>query len=312
MAGGLVALLDDIAALAKLAAASLDDVAGAAGRAGAKAAGVVIDDTAVTPRYVVGLSPNRELPIIGKIALGSIANKLLVILPIALLLSAFAPWALTPILMLGGTYLCFEAAEKILEALLGKHHGDEVRAITDVKALEKRQVLGAIRTDLILSAEIMVISLSQLPADMSFLTRAVALVLVAFAITIGVYGVVALIVKMDDIGLHLSRNGATGAVAGLGRGLVKAMPILLTALSHIGVAAMAWVGGGILLHGLEEFGLGAVPHALHHASEGAGAATGALGGAVEWLVYALGSAVAGLIVGGVIAGLLHLIPRKGH
>jgi predicted DNA repair protein MutK len=312
MAGGLVALLDDIAALAKLAAASLDDVAGAAGRAGAKAAGVVIDDTAVTPRYVVGLSPNRELPIIGKIALGSIANKLLVILPIALLLSAFAPWALTPILMLGGTYLCFEAAEKILEALLGTHHGDEVRAITDVKALEKRQVLGAIRTDLILSAEIMVISLSQLPADMSFLTRAVALVLVAFAITIGVYVVVALIVKMDDIGLHLSRNGATGAVAGLGRGLVKAMPILLTALSHIGVAAMAWVGGGILLHGLEEFGFGAVPHALHHASEGAGAATGALGGAVEWLVYALGSAVAGLIVGGVIAGLLHLIPRKGH
>ncbi|MET3713343.1 putative DNA repair protein MutK [Sphingomonas trueperi] len=312
MAGGLVALLDDIAALAKLAAASLDDVGAAAGRAGVKAAGVVIDDTAVTPRYVVGLTPDRELPIIGKIALGSIANKLVVILPLALLLSAFAPWALTPILMLGGTYLSFEAAEKILEALTGTHDSDAVAEITDAKALEKRQVLGAIRTDLILSAEIMVISLAQLPADMSFVTRAGALVLVAFAITIGVYGVVALIVKMDDIGLHLSRGGATGAVAGFGRGLVTAMPVLLTALSHIGVAAMAWVGGGILLHGLEEFGVGAIPHALHHWSEVAGAATGALGGVVAWLVYALGSAVAGLIVGAVVAGLLHLIPRKGH
>ncbi|MET3724928.1 DUF808 domain-containing protein [Sphingomonas trueperi] len=312
MAGGLVALLDDIAALAKLAAASLDDVGAAAGRAGVKAAGVVIDDTAVTPRYVVGLTPDRELPIIGKIALGSIANKLVVILPLALLLSAFAPWALTPILMLGGTYLSFEAAEKILEALTGTHDADAVAEITDAKALEKRQVLGAIRTDLILSAEIMVIALAQLPADMSFVTRAGALVLVAFAITIGVYGVVALIVKMDDIGLHLSRNGGSGGVAVFGRGLVTAMPVLLTALSHIGVAAMAWVGGGILLHGLEEFGVGAVPHALHHWSEVAGAATGPVGGVVAWLVYALGSAVAGLVVGAVVAGLLHLIPRKGH
>jgi len=312
MAGGLVALLDDIAALAKLAAASLDDVAGAAGKAGAKAAGVVIDDTAVTPRYVVGLTPDRELPIIGKIALGSIANKLLVILPLALLLSAFAPWALTPILMLGGTYLSFEAAEKILEALLGEHGSEEVAAITDPKALEKRQVIGAIRTDLILSAEIMVIALAQLPPEMSFLTRAGALVLVAFAITIGVYGVVALIVKMDDIGLHLSRGGGKGAVAVFGRGLVQAMPMLLTALSHIGVGAMAWVGGGILLHGLEEFGISAVPHALHHWSEVAGQGLGAFGGIVSWVVYALGSAVAGLLVGGVVAGLLHLLPRKAH
>jgi hypothetical protein len=312
MAGGLVALLDDIAALAKLAAASLDDVGAAAGRAGVKAAGVVIDDTAVTPRYVVGLTPDRELPIIGKIALGSIANKLVVILPLALLLSAFAPWALTPILMLGGAYLSFEAAEKILEALLGEHPADEVAEITDAKALEKRQVLGAIRTDLILSAEIMVIALAQLPGDMAFVTRAGALVLVAFAITIGVYGVVALIVKMDDIGLHLSRGEGKGALAGFGRGLVQAMPVLLTALSHIGVGAMAWVGGGILLHGLEEFGFGTVPHALHQWSETAGATTGALGGIVAWLVTALGSAVAGLVVGGALAGLLHLLPRKGH
>lgn len=312
MAGGLVALLDDIAALAKLAAASLDDVAGAAGKAGSKAAGVVIDDTAVTPRYVVGLSPDRELPIIGKIALGSIANKLLVILPLALLLSAFAPWALTPILMLGGTYLCFEAAEKILEAMTGTHAEESVAAITDAKALEKRQVVGAIRTDLILSAEIMVIALSQLPANLSFVTRAGALVLVALAITIGVYGVVALIVKMDDIGLHLSRGEGRGVLAAFGRGLVQAMPVLLTALSHIGVAAMVWVGGGILLHGLEEFGLGALPQVVHHGAEIAGAATGAMGGLVAWLVYALGSALVGLVVGGVAAGLLHLVPRKGH
>lgn len=312
MAGGLVALLDDIAALAKLAATSLDDVAGAAGKAGAKAAGVVIDDTAVTPRYVVGLTPDRELPIIGKIALGSIANKLLVILPLALLLSAFAPWALTPILMLGGTYLCFEAAEKILEALTGTQPEQTVAAINDAKALEKRQVVGAIRTDLILSAEIMMIALAQLPADMAFVTRAGALVLVALAITIGVYGVVALIVKMDDIGLHLSRRQAQGALAGFGRGLVRAMPVLLTALSHIGVAAMAWVGGGILLHGLEEFGLGAVPHALHRGAELAGAATGSLGGLVGWLAYALGSALVGLGIGGIIAGLLHLFPRNAH
>ncbi|KTF69662.1 DUF808 domain-containing protein [Sphingomonas sp. HT-1] len=312
MAGGLVALLDDIAALAKLAAASLDDVGAAAGRAGVKAAGVVIDDTAVTPRYVVALPPERELPIIGKIALGSIANKLLVILPLALLLSAFAPWALTPILMLGGAYLCFEATEKVIEAVRGEHHAEEVAEITDPKALEKRQVLGAIRTDLILSAEIMVIALSQLPADMSFATRAGALVLVALAITVGVYGVVALIVKMDDIGLHLSRAGSGGGTAAFGRGLVTAMPVLLSALSHIGVAAMIWVGGGILLHGLEEFGFGALPHMLHHWSEATGAATGALGAVVAWLVYALGSAVAGLVVGGVIVALLHVIPRKGH
>lgn len=311
MAGGLVALLDDIAALAKLAAASIDDVSAAAGRAGVKAAGVVIDDTAVTPRYVVGLSPDRELPIIGKIALGSIANKLLLILPLALLLSAFAPWALTPILMLGGAYLCFEAAEKILEALKGEHHADEVAEITDAKALEKRQVLGAIRTDLILSAEIMVIALSQLPAEMSVITRAGALVLVAFAITVGVYGVVALIVKMDDIGLHFSRNGG-GATAALGRGLVRAMPLLLSALSHLGVAAMVWVGGGILLHGMEEFGFGALPHAVHHWSEAAGAGLGGVGAIVTWAVYALGSAIAGLVVGSIIVLLLHLLPHKGH
>ena len=308
MAGGLVALLDDVAALAKLAAASLDDVAGAAGRAGAKAAGVVIDDTAVTPRYVVGLTPDRELPIIWKITLGSLRNKLLLILPVALLLSAFAPWAVTPLLMVGGSYLCFEAAEKIIEALAGHHVEEELAEVDTPAELEKRQVAGAVRTDFILSAEIMAIALAELP-DASLGMRAAALAAVAVAITVGVYGVVALIVKMDDIGLHLSKRPSRAAQR-IGAFLVQAMPVLLQALSHIGVAAMVWVGGGILLHGLEAFGLNAVPHFVHHLAEGAAHAVPFAGGFVEWLVGAIGSGICGLIVGGVIVGAIHLIPWK--
>lgn len=309
MAGGLVALLDDVAALAKLAAASIDDVAGAAGQAGVKAAGVVIDDTAVTPRYVVGLSPDRELPIIAKIALGSLRNKLLLILPAALALSALAPWAITPILMLGGSYLCFEAAEKIVEALTGGHAEEAVAAIADPAELEARQVSGAIRTDFILSAEIMAIALASLP-ELSLVLRAIALAAVGVAITVGVYGVVGLIVKIDDIGLHLSRKPSAAAQA-TGRLLVRAMPVLLSALSHIGVAAMVWVGGGILLHGLASFGLDALPHGVEAVAERAAHALPAIGGLVAWAVEALGAAVLGLIAGGAIVGVLHLRPRRG-
>lgn len=308
MAGGLVALLDDIAAMAKLAAASLDDVAGAAGRAGAKAAGVVIDDTAVTPTYVVGLSPARELPIIWKIARGSLRNKLLFLLPAALALSAFAPWAITPILMLGGAFLCFEAAEKIIGALTGHGHGEEAAAVTDAQDLEDRQVSGAIRTDLILSGEIMAIALGEL-GDQTLVNQAIALAVVGVAITIGVYGVVALIVKMDDIGLHLARKPGAGAQA-FGRGLVAAMPRVLSALSLIGTAAMVWVGGGIIVHGMEAFGLAALPHAIHGAAEGAAQAVGVLPGVVNWIVTAIGSGIVGLVVGGIIAGALHLLPKK--
>lgn len=310
MAGGLVALLDDVAALAKLAAASIDDVAGAAGQAGVKAAGVVIDDTAVTPRYVVGLSPDRELPIIAKIALGSLRNKLLLILPAALALSALAPWAITPILMLGGSYLCFEAAEKIVEALSGGHAAEEVAAIADPAELEARQVSGAIRTDFILSAEIMAIALASLP-ELSLVLRAIALAAVGVAITVGVYGVVGLIVKIDDIGLHLSRKPSAAAQA-TGRMLVRAMPVLLAALSHIGVAAMVWVGGGILLHGLASFGLDTLPHGVEAAAERAAHALPAIGGLVAWAVEALGAAVLGLIAGGVIVGAVHLLPRRNR
>jgi predicted DNA repair protein MutK len=301
MPSGLLALLDDVATVAKLAAASLDDVAGAAGTAGTKAAGVVIDDTAVTPRYVVGLAPERELPIIGKIAWGSIKNKLLFLLPLALLLTAFAPFLTTPLLMIGGAYLAFEATEKIVEKLRGEHeHEDQfVDAMCDPRELEKLQVKGAIRTDFILSAEIMAIALASLE-HLTLLTMALALVAVALAITAGVYGAVALIVKLDDIGLHMAqrRNRATQR---FGNALVHVVPKMLTVLAAVGTAAMLWVGGGILLHGLEELHLaGPIPHLVHQAAQAAGDATGMLGGFVSWLVTALAGAAVGILIGGAI------------
>lgn len=307
MPGGLVALLDDIAALAKLAGASIDDVAGAAGRAGTKAAGVVIDDTAVTPGYVVGLTPDRELPIIGKITLGSLRNKLVFLLPAALLLSALAPWAITPILMCGGAYLCFEGVEKLWEKLSGTHHEKDVAAIADPAELEQRQVTGAVRTDLILSAEIMAIALADL-AEETLVTQAIVLAIVGVGITLGVYGAVALIVKMDDIGLHLARRD-NGAARKVGRGLVAAMPRLLALLSAVGTAAMIWVGGGIFAHGLEVFGLGEVGHGIDHAAEVAAEAAPVLPGIVGWAVGALGAAVVGLIVGAVVVAGYTLVQR---
>jgi predicted DNA repair protein MutK len=305
MPGGLIALLDDVAAMAKLAAASIDDVAGAAGKAGAKAAGVVIDDTAVTPNYVVGLSPERELPIIWKITLGSLKNKLVFLLPAALALSALAPWAITPLLMLGGSYLCFEATEKIWHALRHDNVDDEVLEITDPADLEKRQVSGAIRTDFILSAEIMAIALSQLPL-IPLWEQAVVLALVAVAITFGVYGVVALIVKMDDIGLHLARR-SNALARSIGGSLLWLMPRLLNILSLVGTAAMLWVGGGIVLHGMEEFHLTALPEIVHQNALDAG---NLAGGVAEWLTQATASAILGLIVGGVIVAVMHFMPSR--
>ena len=307
MPSGLIALLDDVATIAKLAASTVDDVAGAAGKASAKAAGVVIDDTAVTPRYVVGLAPERELPIIGKIALGSIKNKLLFLLPAALLLTAFAPFLITPLLMIGGAYLAFEATEKILEKLLHDHQHEDalVDSLDDPVELEKLQVSGAIRTDFILSAEIMAIALATLE-NLTLVTTALALAAVALAITAGVYGVVALIVKLDDIGLHMAarRNRTARAV---GSALVRVVPKLLTALSGIGTAAMLWVGGGILVHGLEELHLFVqVPEFIHHAAGAVAAKAGPLQGIVEWLVAALGSAIVGFAIGAIIA----LVVRK--
>ena len=307
MPSGLVALLDDVAAIAKLAAASLDDVAAAAGKASTKAAGVVIDDTAVTPQYVTGFTPDRELPIIGRIALGSLKNKLVFLLPAALLLSQFLPVLITPLLMIGGAYLCFEGAEKVLDAL--NPHDD---AMDDVPAgaidaeHEKQMVSGAIRTDFILSAEIMAIALAEVASE-PLLTRGIILAIVGIAVTVGVYGVVALIVKMDDIGLHLAER-PNGGVRAFGRGLVKFMPKLLRVLSVVGTAAMLWVGGQIILHGLEEFGIHGLPGFVHHAAEAAGHAVPAIGGAIEWLIAAALAGVFGTVIGGAIAWTLHKLP----
>jgi len=308
MASGLVALLDDVAAIAKIAATSLDDVAGAAGKAGTKAVGVVIDDAAVTPGYAVGFTPDRELPIVFKIALGSLRNKFLFLLPGALLLSAFAPWAVTPILMLGAGFLCFEATEKIVEKLFHHEGGEEDADLALSSAeLEKQKVSGAIRTDMILSAEIMVIALNDI-TEKPLGIQAAALAVVGLAMTLGVYGLVALIVKMDDIGLHLSRRSAKSSQA-LGRGLVKAMPVVLNLLTQIGTAAMLWVGGGIVVHGLEHFHLPQIPHVVEAISHWAGQVP-AVGAVTGWLAYAVACAVLGLAVGAVIVGALHLIPRK--
>jgi predicted DNA repair protein MutK len=305
MASGLVALLDDVAAIAKLAAASLDDVGAAAGKAGSKAVGVVVDDAAVTPRYVTGLTPDRELPIIARIAMGSFRNKLLILLPAALLLSSFAPWAVTPLLMAGGAFLCFEGAEKVIEAIAGGHHAEEHIVTTDPATLEKEQVSGAIRTDLILSAEIMAIALAEVATE-PLLLRAGVLIAVGVAITIGVYGVVALIVKMDDIGLHLARKPATRAI---GTVLVKAMPVVMRWLSIIGTAAMIWVGGGILVHGVESFGLHEPAGTIHHLAEAAAHAAPAAGGFAGWLVTAFCSGIVGLIVGAAIVPLVHVASK---
>ena len=311
MSAGLVALLDDIAALARMAAASVDDIGAAAGRASAKAAGVVVDDTAVTPRYVTGFSPQRELPMIKKIAIGSLRNKLVFILPAILLMSQFLPWLLTPLLMLGGTYLCFEGAEKILHSVrghetTGQQSAQEAADGERSQEREDQMVAGAIRTDFILSAEIMVISLNEVAAD-AFWTRAIILVVVAIAITILVYGVVALIVKMDDIGLHLAET-KSGAIASLGRGLVAGMPKLLKVLTVVGVVAMLWVGGHILLVGTDSLGWHALYGFVHHLEEAAAHATGGAGAFVGWLVNTFFSAIIGLVVGFVVVGIMHVLP----
>lgn len=305
MASGLAALLDDVAAIAKLAAASLDDVTGAAGKAGSKAVGVVVDDAAVTPRYATGFTPDRELPIVWKIALGSLRNKFLILLPAALALSAFLPWAVTPLLMLGGAYLCYEASEKVLEALGGHGEGEEAADLALSSAeLERSKVRGAIRTDLILSAEIMAIALANVSEE-PLAVQAGALAVVGLLLTVGVYGVVGLIVKMDDIGLHLARRQAAAARR-MGAGLVRAMPVVLEALSVVGTAAMLWVGGGILVHGLETLHAPVLPGlvedlvAAAHSVPGVGALAG-------WLAFAIASAVVGLAVGAAILGVLRLV-----
>lgn len=308
---GLAALLDDIAALVKLAAASVDDVAAAAGRASAKAAGVVVDDTAVAPQFVRGVDPSRELPIIWRITRGSLINKLVIIVPIALLLSQFAPWALTPLLMIGGTYLCFEGAEKVWHMLRPGHDDTEPEAPVAEAGpdAEKRVVRGAIRTDFILSAEIMVISLNEVVASDptgNLWLRAATLVVVAILITLAVYGVVGVIVKMDDFGLHLAgrRRASTRRI---GLAIVKGMPGFLNVISFVGMLAMLWVGGHIILVGTHELGL-AQPYEFVHHVEGLIEPLAVAGPALAWCFNTLCSLVLGFIVGSIVMGVIHLLP----
>lgn len=297
---GLLALLDDVAGIAKIAASSVDDVASQAFKAGSKAAGAVIDDAAVTPKYLTGFDASREIPIVGKIALGSIRNKLLILLPVGLLLANFAPWAIPPLLMLGGAYLCFEGAEKIWHALFpGEHvvHDPKQHENRDPAKLEQQKVQGAIKTDFILSAEIMTIALSALPESNVWM-EAAALAIVAIGITAVVYGSVALIVKADDLGLAMAANGRLGLTRALGRGLVKGMPMFMKLLTIVGTAAMLWVGGNIIVHGLHEMGWH-VPYDFIHDNA---VAVGAMvsenwRGAVEWIATAAQDGVLGFAIG---------------
>ncbi|MEN4473157.1 DUF808 domain-containing protein [Mycolicibacterium cosmeticum] len=311
MSAGLFGLLDDIAALARLAAASIDDIGAATGKATAKAAGVVIDDTAVTPQYVHGITADRELPMIKRIAIGSLRNKLIFILPAALLLSQFAPWLLTPILMIGATYLCFEGAEKVLGRFL--HHGSAEEHGSSAGAVDEKQMTaGAIRTDFILSAEIMVIALNEV-AHQPFVPRLIILVIVALVITAAVYGVVGVIVKMDDVGLSLAQRQSRLAQK-MGRGLVAGMPKVLAVLSTVGTVAMLWVGGHILLTGTDNLGWHAPYGLVHHAEDFVHHAVQGIGGLLAWLTNTAASAVVGFVVGAIVVGIIHVLPfgKKKH
>ena len=310
MPSGLAALLDDIATITKMAAASVDDIGAAAAKAGTKAAGVVVDDAAVTPRYVTGFTPQRELPIIWAIAKGSLKNKLLILLPAAMLLTVFLPWAITPLLMVGGAFLCFEGAEKLIEAFGGEKHGDTIEdVVTDPEAFEKERVAGAVRTDFILSAEIMAIALDTVK-DSSLIEQGITLAVVAIGITVLVYGAVGLIVKMDDIGLHLAER-ADKASQALGRGLLLAMPKVMAALSVIGIAAMLWVGGQIVLHGAGLMGLHGPEELVHSIGDGAGNLLPAASGIVTWVTEAALAGVFGVVLGALIAFVVHQI-QKAH
>ncbi len=306
MATGLIALLDDVAAIAKLAAASLDDIAAQTAKAGAKAAGVVIDDAAVTPRYVVGLSPARELPIIAKIALGSLKNKLLYLLPAGIFLGYLAPWAITPLLMVGGLYLCYEGAEKLYEAVMppdAHEHEAAVSGTFDPVALEHQKVSGAIRTDFILSAEIMALTLASVAAS-NIYTQAAVLASVGILITLAVYGVVALIVKADDAGLALA-GSSVGILRAFGRGLVVSVPVFLSILAMIGTAAMLWVGGSILVHGMAELGYHDPEHVIERIAKGVSTVSAYLPKVLHWTTTSALQAVLAILVGGVTIFLVH-------
>ena len=308
MSGGLVALLDDIATLAKVTASSVDDVAAGAVKVSSKAVGVVIDDTAVTPQYVAGLNPKRELPIIAKIARGSLINKLFIILPIALLLTWLAPHVLPFLLVVGGAYLCFEGGEKVLEKigwLPGLHEEHEEGGAASAEELEKSIVSSATRTDLILSSEIMLVSMAGLSNEHGAM-RVAVLIAVAFFMTFFVYGLVALLVKADDVGVRLARgalepeDNRPGPVDNVGRTIVRVMPHVFGVIGVVGTVAMLWVGGHLVIENLAEVG---VP-IFHHLLESAEHAVSAGGGFVSWLVETALSDIFGVVLGSVTAWIV--------
>ena len=318
---GLLSLLDDVGAIVKLASTQLDDIGTQAAKAGSKAVGVVIDDAAVTPKYVTGLPAARELPIVWKIARASFLNKLVILLPAALLLDAFLPWLLTPLLMIGGLYLCFEGAEKIWHAL---HHvkeaGPQEAETLDAAHLEEQRVKGAIKTDFILSAEIMTISLNAIEAD-SFWTKALSLGAVAIGITAIVYGAVAVLVKADDLGLKMRQSGRLAVIRSLGNAIVAAMPGLLKLIAIVGTTAMLWVGGNIVVHGLHDLGWHWPYETIHHIAAGTAASVAVAEGFVEWLVTAAIDGVIGLALGILLIPIVTkvllpilpaLLPEKGN
>ncbi|MBD1397090.1 DUF808 domain-containing protein [Pontibacter sp. JH31] len=302
MATGLLALLDDVAALVKVSAASLDDVPTQVAKTTGKVSGIVIDDTAVTPKYVVGLDPKRELSIIWQIAKKSVINKAIFLGPAALVLGYFAPAVIPYILMLGGAYLCFEGYEKV-HSMFSKTHEptdeptEEMEVITP-EELEKQRVNGAVRTDFILSAEIMAIAYSTV-ADSPLMNQIVVLLAVAIFITVAVYGFVGLIVKADDIGVHMAQGKFHPTTQKIGRGIVKAMPSFLVILGYVGTAAMLWVGAEIIAHGLPF---------MHHPME-------VLGNLfpdvpfLGWLVKVVVLALGGILLGAVIAQVVSMGSR---
>ena len=307
MSAGLLALVDDLTALAKLVASSVDDAAAQGSKAIGKASGIVIDDAAVTPRYVIGYAADRELPIIAKIAKGSLRNKLVILLPVCLALNNLAPWLLTPLLMIGGLYLAFEGFEKVMDVVRGAKESpaDEDAGAAPAAVSEEQKVAGATRTDFILSAEIMAITLATV-ATAPFITQVIVLALVGVGMTILVYGAVSLIVKADDFGAYLAQTGS-GVVRGFGRGIVSGMPKLLALLGTVGMLAMLWVGGGIFTHGLHELGVHGPEEFVQHIGAVAGAAAPAVTGAVTWLVTATIYAVIGLALGAIVAPIGHRI-----
>lgn len=309
MSSGLFALLDDVAAIAKTAAASVDDIAATTMKAGAKSAGIVIDDAAVTPKYVVGFAADREIPIVWNIMMGSLKNKMLFLLPAALFLSYFLPFLITPLLMLGGAYLCFEGAEKIIEKMSSNKNNENKSA--QLKN-EKDTVKGAIRTDFILSAEIMAMTLSTV-ADKSLAMQISVLAVVGLFITFIVYGAVAVIVKADDYGIYLARKERAKFANAIGHALVAGMPKFLSVLTVVGTAAMLWVGGGIIIHGLAHFDLTGIEHAIHVVSDAVKSSMPFASGLFSWLVSAALAGILGFILGSLIAGIMHFVPtNKNH